>query len=446
MLSRCFLARADLVLVLALLCPLSGRAQPALTPDRSAAGTLPEYDYSAIDKWAKAAPKEAEQSVRTLAAYLAKGAKNDREKARAVFTWMIENIAYDWDALARVGHDDPRPEVVLKTRLGACHGFSSLYEALAKTTGLKVVTVPGRIRELDIDPIFAKVTIKGGNGVLYPTHGWNAVQLDGKWSLVDVTRCNGRDKKNGKIEMSRPANDFLFLAPAADMIYKYFPDDPRWQLLTKPISRAEHEVLPLLDMGAACHRVEVVKPTGPILNIDDRAQVLLKVPASSDVLVEAVLASGGDYVKGQYTLAQRQGETVEITANAPSSGTFTLHVTTCKAGGKPEDAVPAVVYRLVAKKGGESGLMPQLTELFPERKCYLYGPLTGVLEAGKPIPFKIAVPGVKEVCVRTGGMLKKLEGKDGIFSGDVTVQPGDVFVVAAFEPNMFSVLVVYKAK
>jgi transglutaminase-like putative cysteine protease len=445
MLSRFLLARAGLGLALALLCPLSSPAQPSLTPDKSAAGRLPEYDYSAIDKWAKAAPKEAEQSVRALGAYLAKGAKNDREKARAVFTWMVENLAYDWDGLARVGKDDPRPEVVLKTRLAACGGFSSLYEALAKTTGLKCVTVPGRVRELDIDPIFAKVTINGTTGVFYPAHGWNAVQIDGKWSLVDVTRCHGRDKRNGKIEMSWPGNDSLFLAPAADVIYKYFPDDPRWQLLARPISRAEQEALPLLGMAAARHGIEVVKPTGPVLNIDDRAQIVLKVPASSDVIVEAVLISKRERVEGSYILAQRQGETAEVTANAPSSGTFTLRVTACKAGRKVEEAETVAEYRLVAKKG-EAGLLPQLTELFPERKCYLHGPLTGVLEAGKPIPFKIAVPGVKNVCVRTGEKITELQGKDGVFSGDVTVQPGDVVLAAAFESTRFEVLVVYKAR
>jgi hypothetical protein len=448
MLPRFFLVRAGLGLAVALLAPLSGSAQSSPVPDKSAAGTLPEYDYSSIDKWAKAAPKEAEQSVPALAAYLARGAKNDREKARAIFTWMLENVIYDWDTVTRFGKDDARPDAVLRTKLAACLGHTALYDALARAMGLKSVIIGGRTRELDIDPAFAKATVKGTNGVYYPTHAWNAVQIDGKWSLVDVTHCNGRGKRNDKIETSWPSNDSLFLVPATDLIYQYFPDDPRWQLLAKPLSRKEHEAMPLLGIGAAHYGIEIVKPKGPILNIEDKAQIVLKAPVSEDVIVGATLIYNRQEVKGPYVMTQRQGENVEITASAPLAGTFTLRVAAArKVDGKTKQAEVVVDYRLVAKKGDqETGVLPLLADLFTERKCYLYGPLTGVLDTSKPTPFKVAVPGALKVFVTTGGMTKELEGKDGVYSGEVMLQPGDVFLAATFEPDKLRPLVGYKAK
>lgn len=443
-----FLARAGLVLALAILLPRLASAQ-SLAPGPLASPRLAPYDYSAIDAHARAASKEAEQSVQTLAAYLTRGAKNDREKARAIFTWIIENLAYDWDMVAKTGKDEGRPEVVLKTKLAACLGHTTLFDALARSAGLKTAIIAGRTRDLDLDPLFARATVKGSNGVYYPTHAWNTVQIDGKWCLVDVTHCNGRGKKNDKIEMSWPSHDSLFLVPPTDLIYTYFPDNAQSQFLARPLSRKEHEVLPVLGIGAFRHQVQVEKPLGPILNIDDRVQLSLKAPASDDVMVATSLIYGRKEVKGPYTLTQRQGEKVDITASMPVAGTFLLRVFAGrKEGAKVKQWDPVVDYRVVAKKGDqEAGLLPLPADLFAERKCYLHGPLTGVLAAGKPVLFKVAVPGAEKVYVITNGMPpKELEGKDGVYSGEVTPPAGDVFLAVSFQPNMVQPLVAFKAK
>jgi transglutaminase-like putative cysteine protease len=42
------------------------------------------------------APSSVEKSVDTLANYLAKPAKNDLEKVRALYVWICENIRYGY--------------------------------------------------------------------------------------------------------------------------------------------------------------------------------------------------------------------------------------------------------------------------------------------------------------------------------------------------------------
>src|SRR5207249_294129 len=81
-------------------------AYPSLPP-RATADT---YDYSAIDEYAKNAPREVATSTAKLAAYLNKGAKNDREKTRALFVWICENMIYDQDVLAG-RFVEARPEI-----------------------------------------------------------------------------------------------------------------------------------------------------------------------------------------------------------------------------------------------------------------------------------------------------------------------------------------------
>ncbi|MCS7045368.1 MAG: transglutaminase-like domain-containing protein, partial [Gemmataceae bacterium] len=51
--------------------------------------------YKAIDQHALKAPPEAEASLDSLAEYLAKPCKTDRDKARAIYRWITDRIAYD---------------------------------------------------------------------------------------------------------------------------------------------------------------------------------------------------------------------------------------------------------------------------------------------------------------------------------------------------------------
>jgi hypothetical protein len=61
----------------------------------SAPVTARAEDYRAIDEHALKAPKELENSIDSLVAYLIKPARNDKEKLRAIFRWISTNISYD---------------------------------------------------------------------------------------------------------------------------------------------------------------------------------------------------------------------------------------------------------------------------------------------------------------------------------------------------------------
>ena len=62
------------------------------------------YSYEEIDRHALNAPSSVEASVESLAAYLIEPATNDREKARAIFRWICENIDYNVDGFFKGEH------------------------------------------------------------------------------------------------------------------------------------------------------------------------------------------------------------------------------------------------------------------------------------------------------------------------------------------------------
>ena len=78
----------------------AGQAQSTIV--NRPAVTRQTDDYTAIDQHALHTPKSAERTIASLAAYLTRPARNDREKARAIFRWITANIAYD-DVAAMTG-------------------------------------------------------------------------------------------------------------------------------------------------------------------------------------------------------------------------------------------------------------------------------------------------------------------------------------------------------
>ena len=135
------------------------------------------------------------------------GARSDREKAYAIFEWIVKNIYYDRPELYKrrsgQGMESQTATAVLESKHAVCAGFANLFTALAGKMGLESTTVTG---------------IAAGSR--QEAHAWNVVKIDGKWGLVDTVYRH-------------------FLNPPEEFIYKHFPFDPQWQLLAKPITKAE---------------------------------------------------------------------------------------------------------------------------------------------------------------------------------------------------------------
>src|SRR5262245_52808126 len=83
--------------------------------------------YEAIDAHALKATAQDEASLPKLAAYLARPCKTDRDKARAIYRWVTDRIAYDIEALLAGKVPDQSALAVLKTRKGVYLGYCNLF-------------------------------------------------------------------------------------------------------------------------------------------------------------------------------------------------------------------------------------------------------------------------------------------------------------------------------
>jgi transglutaminase/protease-like cytokinesis protein 3 len=171
------------------------------------------YDFTEIDQHALSTPENEESSIESLAAYLTKPAKNDMEKARAIYRWVTKNIDYNVQGLFEGDYGNVSAEGVLKSRRSVCSGYSNIFEKLANESGLKTVIISGYAKGYNYTP--------GMRFSGQTDHAWNAVKIDGKWYLIDSTwgaGWLGVDKK-----YHREFNDYYFLTSPKEFINRHFP-------------------------------------------------------------------------------------------------------------------------------------------------------------------------------------------------------------------------------
>ena len=396
------------------------------------------YSYEEIDRHALNAPASAEASVESLAAYLIESAENDREKARAIFRWITENIDYNVEVFFKGGTGATNAEDVLKSRKSVCYGYSDIFLSLAREAGLEVVRISGYGKGYGYMP--------GKNFSGLPNHAWNAVKINGSWYLMDSTWGAGYVSGEGKYVQK--FDDHYFMTPPTQFIYGHFPEEARWQLLDEPVSKQEFENLVYLEAEFFSLGLKLGQKNG---TISADQQINVSIYAPQDVLMMAGLeyadsrASAKAKLDG-YTFCQRDGERYDIYAQFPAAGSYILKAY-AKQKDEPGEYNSVLEYRINAASGDkESPGFPMVYGKFSEAGAYLFSPLEGKLEAGSSYSFRIRVPGAGNVSVVCGDEWSYLDSRGDLFEGNATAGKGDVGVFGKFQGEGWEGLVRYVAE
>ncbi|WP_299825991.1 transglutaminase domain-containing protein [uncultured Pontibacter sp.] len=124
---------------------------------------LIKYDFGEVDKKALAVNKQS--AIKEQALELTKGLTHDFEKARAIYSWIVYNITYDYTYSYYFAGD------TFKNNSGVCSGFSYLFQEMCYYAGLSAVRITGRAYN--------------GSGV--GRHAWNSVELYGYDFFIEST-------------------------------------------------------------------------------------------------------------------------------------------------------------------------------------------------------------------------------------------------------------------
>jgi len=180
-----------------------------------------------------------------LAAVITEQFETDTLKVRAIYCWVVQNIAYNYAAYRKGTQHLPykgegieaynykRICKTITTKKGVCEDYALVFQYLCKANSIKCEKVTGWVLTSKPRGIL-KVFLSESSS----NHAWNAVMINGKWHLVDATFGSGYVDLNRK-KFIRCQNDYYYLTPPEDSVLDHHPKEKKWQLLDKPLTIKE---------------------------------------------------------------------------------------------------------------------------------------------------------------------------------------------------------------
>ncbi|MDN3722880.1 transglutaminase domain-containing protein [Aequorivita sp. SDUM287046] len=170
-------------------------------------------------------------STSKLAFSITRNATSDAEKAAEIFKWITQNISYDHELMRNkklqkqfYTSEENVIKKVLERRMALCGGFAFLFKKLCADVSISSEVIHGFTK---------KYSGKVQNRIV-PEHTWNAVKLNGKWHLLDITWAISHGT-------AKNPDSFWYLVKPAEFILSHYPENEKWTLLKNPTSFLEFQ-------------------------------------------------------------------------------------------------------------------------------------------------------------------------------------------------------------
>lgn len=204
--------------------------------------------------------------------YICRPHRSDVQRARAIFTWVAERIAWEEDF---EGHIDTRR--VIQTKRGCSEEIAVLVRDMCYAVGLQSEVVRGYLKGpgevLDLDTL------------ANPNHWWNAVIIDGEWRIMDCSLAGPTHPKRGAYSSatSQVAEPWYFLARPMEICYTHIPLLPEQLHIVPSIP---HQILIALPFACPTYfknTVELSEFDTSILHLENLEMTHLHVTVPEDV-------------------------------------------------------------------------------------------------------------------------------------------------------------------
>jgi transglutaminase/protease-like cytokinesis protein 3 len=209
-------------------------------------GYISTRNFTKVDTLIRAYPDHL-SSLDNLVYRIQNDFTSQEEQVRAIFTWIATHIRYDLNdyyslrppkRIYYTSKEERRRKLkeaqnqlvtaTLKSKKGLCESYASLVQVLCDRLKIPAVIINGYTK-MDTRLIGTTPGIKN--------HAWNAVYLNERWHLLDATWAAGDEIEYRKTWAFR-FNDHYFLEDPSHFITHHLPEDPNWQLLEVPVSKA----------------------------------------------------------------------------------------------------------------------------------------------------------------------------------------------------------------
>lgn len=203
-------------------------------------------NYKKVDSIVLTYP-EKYSSASKLSKRIASDFTNDFEKVRAIYTWIINNVAYDPKESGKFIYEysnkneyEKKEEKfnnklsnrVISKGKAVCQGYATLFKKICDELNIKSKYVTGS----------AKTKIKDIGKRYYSNHAWNIILIGKKEYLLDVTWGSGTYSNH----FNKKANYFYFLTDPNLFIEEHYPDYYENSILNKKITKVDFLNKPLI--------------------------------------------------------------------------------------------------------------------------------------------------------------------------------------------------------
>jgi hypothetical protein len=137
-------------------------------------------------------------------------------KVKKIHDWICENVSYDFKSFNSNDFTNTPVDAygVIKKGKTVCAGYANLFQEMCDIANIICITISGHAKGVGY--------VKGESYKI--NHSWNAVKVDLKWELIDVTWDDCLSE-----------TDYFFPDPEV-FINDHYPVDNTWQLLEIPVT------------------------------------------------------------------------------------------------------------------------------------------------------------------------------------------------------------------
>ena len=250
----------------------------SLQADTVTAGSAPSWPLDRkLHPVITALQAPQEHSIAAVATYIGQQESDPYRRVKAIYDYLASRISYDAESLA-VGLYPPQDaETVFKTRKGVCAGYANLFKALAEELGIQAAFVVGDSRDLE-------------GRIAGSSHAWNAVEIGGKWYLLDATWGAGYVEN---FTFNRRYNPAYLMTPPEIFAMDHLPEETHWQLRRPALDRGEFARQPLLRASFFEKGYQLISPQRSQISVSDQVELQLQNSQNQHLMVRLSPEQGG---------------------------------------------------------------------------------------------------------------------------------------------------------